>query len=127
MRLGAIIVAAGLAAIAWSASAQNQDASSDHYYAALSQECPDKQLQLLSSAQLRDGLDQYVEGLPQDAQDEMRRAERAQCSSLSAGVACVNAADLAVVERMNLTGALASSVCLSFLRCRAQGDCDAAR
>ena len=67
MRLRPIVLAVLLAAGAWSAQAQPEaDEARDHFEAALSNDCPQKQLQLLSARNLRDGLDSYIEGLPQD-------------------------------------------------------------
>ena len=125
MRL--VALAALAAMMAWSANAQDTSGQTDRYYGELAGQCPDKQLQLLSPTDLRDGLDDFVSSLSPDAQTQVRRAEQAQCSSMDAGVACVNAADIGAADQLDQTGALAASICSAFLRCRAQSDCDHAR
>ena len=127
MRISSLILAAAAATLAWSACAQPAGGDvADHYYSELAQQCPDKLLQYLSPADLRDGLDDWVSGLSQDSQDQVRAAERAQCSN-DTGAACVNQADIGVADAMGATPNLANSICESFLRCRSQGDCDHAR
>ena len=132
MRLGPVFFAAFALAAAWSAPrstlAQTEgDESRDRFEAALSQNCPQKQLQLLSARNLRDGLDSYVGGLPQDTQDRVRKAETDHCSTIDAGAACVNLADIMAADEIGRTDELALSICGSFLRCRDQGACDYAR
>jgi hypothetical protein len=128
MRVGSIILAIAAAAFAWSVSAQPaDDPGTDHYFAELDRQCQASQLQLLSSAQLHDGLDDFVSNLPQESQDRIRKAEIANCSSSDAGVGCVDDADIGVVDQLGLTERLASSICAAFLRCRSQGDCDSTR
>lgn len=128
MRIPSILLAAAAAALAWSAQAQPAgDDTTDHYFAELDQQCPDKLLQYLSPADLRDGLDDWVAGQSQDAQDQVRQAESARCSVTGAGANCVNQADIIAADRLGLTSDLAGSICASFLRCRSQGDCDHAR
>ena len=128
MRITSIILAAAAAALAWSAQAQPAgDDTTDHFYSELSQQCPDKQLQYLSAADLRDGLDDWVSGQSQDAQDQIRQAESRQCAATGAGANCVNQADVIAADHLGLTPDLAGSICGAFLRCRSQGDCDHAR
>ena len=128
MRLGPIIIAALFAACAWSAQAQTaQEIARDQFQGELAQQCPDKQLQLLSSRDLRDGLDDYKEGLSPDQLKRLQDAEQAQCSSLDAGAACVNLADISAAGDMGEMTNLANSICTDFLRCRDQGVCDYAR
>jgi hypothetical protein len=128
MRRTLIVLALAAAAVGWPAGAQDaSDPATVTYYTALASFCPEKSLQLLSPSDLRDGLDDYQSGLPQEAQDRLRRAERNQCSSPDAGVGCVNRADIVAASQLGLTDNLAASICQSFLRCRSQSDCDHAR
>jgi hypothetical protein len=132
MRLGPVFFAAFALAAAWSAPrstlAQTEgDEARDRFEAALSQNCPQKQLQLLSARNLRDGLDSYVGGLPQDIHDRVQKAETDRCSSSDAGAACVNMADIIAADEVGRTDDLALSICGSFLRCTDQGACDYAR
>jgi hypothetical protein len=129
MRLRPIFFAAALAlSAAWSAQAQTEgDEARDRFEAALSQDCPQKQLSLLSSRDLRDGLDNYMEGLPQELHDRLQKAEVDRCSSLDAGAACVNMADILAADEAGHLDDLALSICGSFLRCTDQGVCDYAR
>jgi hypothetical protein len=128
MRLGPIFLAALLAAVAGSAAAQTAfDAARDQFQAELSNQCPEKQLQMLSPRDLRDGLDDYKEGLSPDQLTRMQQAEQTQCSTMDAGVACVNMSDIASAGDMGQMSNLATSLCLDFLRCRDQGVCDHAR
>jgi hypothetical protein len=124
-----ILLAVAAATLAWSASAQDAGTgdATDNYVSQISQQCPDKLLQYLSPADLRDGLDDWVSSLSQDQQDELRKAEQARCAADAAGASCVNIADIGEADRMGLTGDLAGSICGAFLRCRSQGDCDHAR
>ena len=132
------------AALAWSAQAQTDtppdaqpDASADsqanpqeardHFEEGLERLCPDKQLQLLSARDLSDGLDQYKSGLPADVSALLTKAETDHCSSIDAGAACVNLADIAASEAAGRMDDLVLSICTTFLRCRDQGVCDYAR
>jgi hypothetical protein len=125
MRIPSILLAAAVAALAWSAQAQTAgDDAPDHYFAELDRQCPSKLLQDLSSPDLRDGLDQWIEGQSPDAQDQIRAAENTLCAPTGAGAACVDQADIGAADRLGLTSDLAGSICASFLRCRSQGDCD---
>src|SRR5271169_4008858 len=114
MRITSIILAVGVAGLAWSVSAQPTGGQADNFLAELDRQCPQRELQFLSPGSLRDGLDDYVSSLSTDAQDAMRRAESAQCSSSEAGVTCVNLADIGVADQLNLTSPLATSICSSF-------------
>ncbi|HEX3915721.1 MAG TPA: hypothetical protein VHW60_00165 [Caulobacteraceae bacterium] len=128
MRLGPLLIAALFAACAWSAQAQTaQEVARDQFQAQLSEQCPEKQLQMLSVRQLRDGLDDYKEGLSQDQQTKLQQAETAQCSSLDDGAACVNMADVGAASDMGQLTDLTNSICSDFLRCTDQGVCDYAR
>jgi hypothetical protein len=133
MRLGPVLFFAAFAlAAAWSAPrsslAQTEaDDARDHFEAALAQDCPQKQLQLLSARNLRDGLDSYVEGLPPDLHDRVQKAETDRCSTADAGAACVNMADIQAADEIGHTDDLALSICCAFLRCTDQGVCDYAR
>ena len=44
-----------------------------------------------------------------------------------AGAACVNMADILAADRLGCVPELAGSLCVTFLRCRSQGECDYAR
>jgi hypothetical protein len=99
----------------------------DHFEAALSNDCPQKQLQLLSASNLRDGLDNYVESLPPDVHDLVQKAETDRCSNADAGAACVNMADILAADAAGRIDDLALSICGAFLRCTDQGGCDYAR
>ena len=128
MRTGLIALGLLAAASAWAASAQDaQDPAQSDYQAELARQCPDKQLQLLSARNLSDGLDDYKQSLPDDLRGRFDKAESDQCSSLDAGAACTNNADIEVADQIGRIGELAGSVCASFLRCRDQNDCDYAR
>jgi hypothetical protein len=128
MRLRPLFFACLLASAAWTAQAQTGvDEVQGVFQAELARQCPDKQLQLLPARDLRDGLDEYMGGLPSDARAELQKAERDHCSSVDAGAACVNLADILATEALGRTSELASSLCVTFLRCRSQGDCDYAR
>jgi hypothetical protein len=128
MRRVPILLAVLAAALAWSAQAQPvmDDARAD-FQAELSRQCPEKQLQMLPVRSLRDGLDDYMQGLSQDERDQMQQAERARCSTMEAGAACVNDADIATLDTTGHIADLAGSICATFLRCRDQGACDYAR
>jgi len=128
MRLGPLFCAAFVLAAAWSAQAQTAgDEAREHFEGAIAQDCPQKQLQLLSARNLRDGLDSYVESLPPDIHDRLEKAESDRCSSADAGAACVNAADIQAADEVGRIDDLALSICGSFLRCTDQGVCDYAR
>src|SRR5579872_4159010 len=108
MRLGPLFFVAVALAAAWSAQAQTgTDEARDHFESALAQDCPQKQLQLLSARNLRDGLENYVESLPPDIHDRVQKAETDQCSSADAGAACVNAADIQAADEVGRTDELA--------------------
>jgi hypothetical protein len=131
MRLGPVFFAA-FALAAWTAPRAVQaqtdpEVARDHFESVLSQDCPQKQLQLLSARNLRDGLDSYIEGLPQDLHDRVQKAETDRCSSIDAGAACVNMADIQAADDVGHMDDLALSICGSFLRCTDQGVCDYAR
>src|SRR5208282_5131834 len=122
MRIPSILLAAAAAALAWSAQAQPAgDDTPDHYYAELDRQCPDKLLQYLGPADLRDGLDDWVEGQSPDAQDQIRQSENTLCAPTGAGANCVNKADIVAADRLGLTSDLAASICGGFLRCRSEG------
>jgi hypothetical protein len=128
MRFGPLFIAAFALAAAWSAQAQTEaDEARDHFQAALAQDCPQKQLQLLSARNLRDALDNYVESLPPDVHDRVEKAETDRCSTADAGAACVNAADVQAADEVGRIDDVALSICGSFLRCTDQGVCDYAR
>lgn len=128
MRSGPLFIAALFVSAAWSAGAQTTpDEAMAHYQTALAQDCPQKQLQLLSPRNLRDGLETYVEGLPPDLHDRLEQAETDRCSTADGGAACVNAADIQTADEIGRIDDLALSICGSFLRCSDQGVCDYAR
>jgi len=145
MRLRPIFFALFGAALAWSAHAQTDapppdsppDVSADseanpqealqRFQEGLNNLCPDKQLQLLSARDLSDGLDQYKSGVAADLHDRLIKAETDHCSSLDAGAACVNMADIAAADAAGHMDDLVLSICTTFLRCRDAGVCDYAR
>jgi hypothetical protein len=145
MRLRPIFLAVFGAALAWSAQAQtdapppdspadasadplaNPQESLDRFEQGLQQLCPDKQLQLLSARDLSDGLDQYKSGLAAEVRQRMTKSEIDHCSSLDAGAACVNLADIAAADATGHMDDMVLSICTTFLRCRDQGVCDYAR
>ena len=128
MRVLPILIACMAAAVAWAADAQTDaEQALDRFEAELVRQCPEKQLQLLSAHNLRDGLDNYLEALPQEVRDRLQKAESDRCSTMDAGAACVNMADIAEADDEGRTEELAGSICGSFLRCRDQGDCDYTR
>lgn len=125
MRLTPIFFALLAVGLAWSAEAQPAlDEARDRFQAELERQCPDKDLQLLSGRDLRDGLDDYMEGLPNDVRNTLQKAETAQCSSEDDGVDCVNYADIGAADQLGRLDELATSICSSFLRCRSEGVCD---
>jgi hypothetical protein len=128
MRLRPLFFACLAAAAGWTAQAQTSvDEAQSRFLDELGRQCPQKQLQLLSARDLRDGLDDYLDGLPADARSAMQKVEQDHCSSMDAGAACVNMADIYAADTVGRTPELVSSLCVSFLRCRSQGDCDYAR
>lgn len=128
MSLRPLFFACIVAAAGWTAQAQTSaDEAQSRFLDELGRQCPEKQLQLLSARDLRDGLDEYLDGLPTDVRSTMQKAERDHCSSMDAGAACVNMADIYAADTVGRTPELVSSLCVSFLRCRSQGDCDYAR
>ncbi|HEY3799575.1 MAG TPA: hypothetical protein VGL58_14575 [Caulobacteraceae bacterium] len=126
-KLFGLAVAAALAG--WSVAAQTPAASDarDQFQTELGKQCPSKQLQMLSTRDLRDGLDDYQEGLPQELRDRLQTAETSQCSTMQSGAECVNDADLITIVQVGRIGELAGSVCESFIRCTDEGVCDYAR
>jgi hypothetical protein len=128
MRFRLLLFALAGVAWAWCAGAQtDSDVARDHFEAELQRQCPDKGLQLLSARDLRDGLDDYEDSLSPDLRDRLQQAEQTQCSSLDAGAACVNAADLVAADQMGRIDEVASAICTTFLRCTDQGVCVYAR
>jgi hypothetical protein len=128
MRLRPLIFACAIAAAAWGAQAQTgSDEAQARFVDELTRQCPEKQLQLLSPRDLRDGLDDYMDGLPTDVRATLQKAETADCSSEQAGVACVDVADIVAADQLGRVPELAQSLCVTFLRCRGRGDCDYAR
>jgi hypothetical protein len=150
MRLRPIFIALFGAALAWSAQAQTDapppdtppdtsspDASADsaanpqeaqqRFQEGLNNLCPDKQLQLLSARDLSDGLDQYKSGVATELRERLTKAETDHCSSLNAGAACVNLADIAAADEAGHMDDMVLSICTTFLRCRDAGVCDYAR
>jgi hypothetical protein len=128
MRLRPLFFACLVAAAGWSAQAQTSaDEAQSRFLDELSRQCPEKNLQLLSARDLRDGLDDYLDGLPTDVRGSLQKVERDHCSSIDAGAACVNMADIVGADQVGRTPELVNSLCVSFLRCRSQGDCDYAR
>jgi hypothetical protein len=128
MRLRLFLFAAFALAAAGSVHAQSDGGEArDHFEAALANDCPQKQLHMLSARALRDGLDDYVERLPQAVHDRVQKSETDHCSSLDSGAACVNLADLQAADEVGRMDELALSICGAFLRCRSDGDCDYAR
>lgn len=128
MRLRPLFFACLVACAAWTAQAQTDaDEAQARFLAELQRQCPEKQLQLLSARDLSDGLDNYKDGLSTDVRDALRKSETDHCSSIDAGAACVNEADILAADQLGRTPELAASLCVSFLRCRDQGACDYAR
>jgi hypothetical protein len=147
MRLRPVFLALVCAALAWSAEAQidspadssqsdsaqtdaqqtNPQEARDLFEAGLERQCPDRQLQLLSARDLSDGLDQYKSGVPNDVRDRLVKSETDHCSSLDAGAACVNLADIAEANNEGRMDELVTSICTTFLHCRDAGQCDYAR
>jgi hypothetical protein len=131
MRLRPVLFAfLAAATLAWSAQAQTTttpEEARDLYQSELGRQCPDKHLEMLSQRDLRDGLDQYMQGLPDDVRATLQRSETAHCSSQDAGVSCVNLADVAAANDLGRMQEMVQSVCASFLRCRDEGVCDYAR
>jgi hypothetical protein len=127
-RLAPLILAALVAAAAGSAAAQTAaEQARDQYQSELAQQCPQKQLQMLSARELRDGLDDYKGGLPIELHDRLEQAETTQCSTMESGADCVNNADLVAASQLGELTNLAASICTDFIRCRDVGVCDYAR
>jgi hypothetical protein len=127
MRLRPLLFALVAGAVALSAQAQpGFDEAREHFKEELDRQCPEKQLELLSAAQLRDGLDSYMSGLADDARAKFQQAETANCSSLEAGAACVNLADITAADQAGQMPDLVGSLCATFIRCRQQDVCDQA-
>jgi len=128
MRSGPLFLACLIAAVGWAAQAQTgPDEAQSRFLAELDRQCPTRQLQMLSARDLRDGLDDYMGGLPTDVRGALQKSERDHCSSENAGAACVNMADILAADELGRTPELAASLCVTFLRCRDQGVCDYAR
>jgi len=128
MRLIGPILALAAAAAAFAVCAQPApDEARDDFQAELARQCPDKQLQLLSARDLRDGLDDYLAGLPDSARTRLQQTETARCSSMDAGAACVNDADIAAADQIGRIADVAGSICGYFNRCADQGVCNYAR
>jgi hypothetical protein len=114
--------------IGWPALAQTPASQAmAEFQTELGKQCPDKQLQMLSTRDLRDGLDDFQAGLPDEARDRLQTAETNLCSNADAGAQCVNNADLVTLQQTGRIAELAGSVCESFIRCTDQGACDYAR
>jgi hypothetical protein len=128
IRPGPLLLAVLLVSVAGAAAAQTaDDVAREQYQSELAQQCPQKQLQMLSARELRDGLDDYKGGLPEELRDRLRAAEDAQCSSMDQGVDCVNNADIAAASQIGEMTNLAASICTDFIQCRDQAACDYAR
>lgn len=128
MRLRPLFFACLAACAAWSAQAQTGlEEVQSRFLEELGRQCPEKNLQMLSARDLRDGLDDYMDGLPTDARAALQKSEADRCSSEQAGVGCVDMADIAAADGLGRMPELVQSLCVSFLRCRSQGDCDYAR
>ena len=128
MRLRPLFFACLIAAVGWTAQAQTEaDEAQSRFLDELGRQCPEKNLQLLSARALRDGLDDYLDGLPSDTRASLQKSERDHCSTVDAGAACVNMADILGADQVGRMPELVASLCVSFLRCRSQGDCDYAR
>ena len=128
MRLTPIVIAVAVAGAAFAVSAQPapDDARID-FQTELGRQCPEKQLQLLSARALRDGLDDYLSSLADAAKVRLQQTERDRCSSMDAGAACVNDADIAGADQVGRMSELAGSICGYFNRCTDEGVCDYAR
>ena len=128
MRFRPLFFACLIACAAWTAQAQTDaDEAQQRFFAELDRQCPLKQLQMLSARDLRDGLDEYMDGLPTDARAALQKSETDHCSSLEAGAACVDTADILAADQLGRLPDLAASLCVTFLRCRGQDQCDYAR
>jgi hypothetical protein len=111
-------------------SAEGQTASEQaraDFEGELARQCPEKRLQLLSTRDLRDGLEDYMESLPVQIRDRLQKAEADQCAAADVGAACVNAADIGAVDDVGRIAELGGWICSSFNRCSEQGVCDYAR
>ena len=128
MRLRPLFFACLIAAASWAAHAQTSaDEAQSRFLEELARQCPEKQLQMLSARDMRDGLDDYLDGLPTDARASLQKVEKDHCSTMDAGAACVNMADIYGADQVGRLPELVSSLCVTFLRCRSDGDCDYAR
>ena len=79
MRLRPLLFACVIASAAWGAQAQTgAEEASARFLDEIGRQCPDKQLQLLSSRDLRDGLDNYMDGLSTDTRAVLQKAETDQ-------------------------------------------------
>ena len=104
MRLRPLFFATLLAFAAWSAHAQDQappdaDAARDRFEAGLADNCPQKQLQLLSARNLRDGLDSYVESLPPDLHDLCKRPRPTAARTPTPARPASNMADILAADQ----------------------------
>ncbi len=125
MRPTGLVLAIFAGAVAFAASAQPApDQARDDFQAELARQCPDKQLQMLPAGALRDGLDDYMSGLTDQARSQLQATEKQRCSSMDAGAACVNEADLAAADQIGSLGDVAGSICGFFNRCTSEGVCD---
>lgn len=128
MRLRPLFFACLIAGAAWTAQAQTDaDEAQARFFGELARQCPEKQLQMLSARDLSDGLDNYKDSLSTDDRAALQKSETDHCSSIEAGAACVNAADILAADELGRTPEMAASLCVTFLRCRDQGACDYAR
>ncbi|WP_337268822.1 hypothetical protein [Oryzifoliimicrobium ureilyticus] len=86
-----------------------------HAYAKqLQQICPDKKLDQLKPADLRDALEKYKDGQPASVQKQMASAETLACKNETAGAACANLADIRFAARGEKLRPLAQSICSNF-------------
>ena len=120
-----MLVAAMIMGVASSASASTPyERLMAPYLAELGSQCPDKHLELLAPADLRDALDDFKAHLPREQQARMDKAEASHCANSIAGTSCANSGDITVAEKLKLTSSVAAKVCGSFKLCRKQSDCD---
>ena len=123
--VAALLVVAACAAIAGRGHAV-RDPSRD-YRAAIARRCPDRHLDRLSPADLRDALDDFETRLSPALRARLSRARVAQCRGVIAGANCDNVGDIAAAGQAGLLPRLAASVCGAFAGCSGQSDCTAAR
>lgn len=121
----ALLVVMACAAIARGGLAV-RDPSRD-YRAAIARQCPDRHLDRLSPADLRDALDEFETRLSPALRAQLSRARVAQCRGVIAGANCDNVGDIAATGQAGLMPRLAASICGAFADCRGQSDCRAAR